>query len=301
MKNETLPNKPSIIRIKEGDGGMKIIRKECPVCNSKNVRIIDVEKGISKCLNCEMLYLRELPTSNPHTKFREYNGKVGKYIVGKRIIEEFQEFRNQNRVLDFGCGSGKRLLKFKEDDWGVFGVEINENAIKLALKENGLVLNRSITDFPDNFFDIVIMSDVLEHLYDLKFYIKEVKRVLRDGGLFIGVTVNGNSWLCKIFGTNWDRVFTFRDNSFHCNYFSLESLNLLFKGFNEINIDNRYDELSLTTLCDYFSHSENYGAKREPIKCFEVIHKVVTIPDYPLRLLNRKFNGAGFFIIEAVK
>jgi len=53
--------------------------------------------------------------------------------------------------------------------------------------------------FPDNSFDKVLMSDVLELLSDWKKGIEEVRRVLKPGGKFIIATRNKHSYLNLLF------------------------------------------------------------------------------------------------------
>merc|ERR1711920_563495 len=56
--------------------------------------------------------------------------------------------------------------------------------------------------FPDNSFDVVIMSDVLEHLLDLKKALREVARVLKPGGVFLYDTLDRSviSFIVAILG-----------------------------------------------------------------------------------------------------
>ena len=93
------------------------------------------------------------------------------------------------RTLDAGCGgrlvSNTRAAHF---DYTVEGVDLSSAALQFANKsadEIGLgsrvnFQHASVyaVPFPDNSFDVVIMSDVLEHLLDLKKALREVARVL---------------------------------------------------------------------------------------------------------------------------
>lgn len=67
-----------------------------------------------------------------------------------------------NAVLDFGCGGGF-LLKNIECKKKI-GVEINETAAKTAC-ENGLEVYHRADDVPDNYVDVIISTNALEHTH----------------------------------------------------------------------------------------------------------------------------------------
>ncbi len=92
------------------------------------------------------------------------------------------------KILDFGCGSGIFVGELQEKGYQVFGTDISEEAIKYGgLKgiKNLKVQNSNKLDYPDNTFDAVLSMDVLEHLEDESWAIKEAERVLKPKGKFI--------------------------------------------------------------------------------------------------------------------
>lgn len=114
------------------------------------------------------------------------------WYVGKRkivlfFIKEFLGKRKGVRLLDVGCGTGimlKKLIKYGE----VFGVDISKFAIEFCKKRTlKKIFLSSATDlqFPDNYFDLVLVLDILEHLEDDLECLEEVKRVLKTDGVLI--------------------------------------------------------------------------------------------------------------------
>lgn len=96
-------------------------------------------------------------------------------------------------VLNIGVGNGGLEKLLQEHGAKVSCLDPSENAIErirtnLSLGKQAKVGYSQNIPFNDNSFDYVIMSEVLEHLDDevLKRTISEVKRVLREGGKFIG-------------------------------------------------------------------------------------------------------------------
>jgi len=116
------------------------------------------------------------------------------------ITNKFASGR-KNRILDLGCGDGSFVIKFRKH-CETFGVDISQSAVKMA-KEAGIdayevdVSSQSLP-FQDEYFDIVYMGDVIEHLTDPDHAIKEVTRVLKQNGFLVLSTPNLAYWLNRL-------------------------------------------------------------------------------------------------------
>lgn len=93
------------------------------------------------------------------------------------------------RILELGCSSGALLVDLKNAGYNdVSGIDLSDVAIGVA-KERGLanvsVMNAASLAFPDSSFDVLIASDVLEHIDDDAAAAHECYRVLRPNGWFI--------------------------------------------------------------------------------------------------------------------
>ena len=99
------------------------------------------------------------------------------------------------RVLDAGCGSGRHLCEaFRARGVDVAGADLNwdglckaKGYLSLMAREkpgNWLITRANIVNLPyvDGSFDIVVCSEVLEHLPDGKAAVAELVRVLKPGG-----------------------------------------------------------------------------------------------------------------------
>jgi SAM-dependent methyltransferase len=97
------------------------------------------------------------------------------------------------RVLNIGVGSGYLETLLRERDIDVYCLDPSESAVK-RMNEGVIIKGRARqgyshnNPFPDDFFDIVIMSEVIEHIQQdyLDPTVSEVCRVLKTGGQFIG-------------------------------------------------------------------------------------------------------------------
>jgi len=98
------------------------------------------------------------------------------------------KLKNQ-RVLEYGCGTGSMAFLLAEQGATVTGVDISDAAVIAATKMitpkhvglNFRVMNAEQLDFPDNSFDVVCGSGILHHL-DLKIAYPELARVLTSSG-----------------------------------------------------------------------------------------------------------------------
>lgn len=131
--------------------------------------------------------------------------EVGDNAVAERVSDNNFELVNileffgkpaagRNRLLDAGCGKGKFLQKFAQNDFAVTGIEPSELLLNVAVKNNpGFVLKKaSVTEipFPDNSFDFVVCIEVLEHIPDINMALREMARVLKPGGKMIIIDKN---------------------------------------------------------------------------------------------------------------
>ena len=99
-----------------------------------------------------------------------------------------KEKRNP-KILDIGCSGGALLNELKHRGFiNLYGIDISKQAI-ITAKKQGLkdvkVCNASSLNLPDNYFDILIASDIIEHIEHPKIALKEWHRVLKKGGRLI--------------------------------------------------------------------------------------------------------------------
>lgn len=129
------------------------------------------------------------------------------------------------RVLDIGCGSGTSLLEIKNMDAEPYGTEVDEN-IRPISKELGLnveIGNIDNSNYPDNFFDIITISQVIEHIPDPVSFINKTKKKLKDNGEIILSFPNTNSVFRFIFREKWINWHV----PYHQNHFSRENIKIL--------------------------------------------------------------------------
>jgi SAM-dependent methyltransferase len=93
--------------------------------------------------------------------------------------------RDKDVILDYGCFDGKFINTLaKSKDVQVFGADKNLDVVK-SVNQNNVVHIQKELPFSDEYFDIVTMFEVLEHVHDQRYLLRELHRVLKDGSLVI--------------------------------------------------------------------------------------------------------------------
>ena len=99
---------------------------------------------------------------------------------------------NCRRLLDGGCAFGYGTRHFQTEAAEVWGVDPNEEFIVIAQQRYPNIFFRACgleqTPFEANFFDVIILNDVLEHVADERKALNEMFRILAPGGTFIVTT-----------------------------------------------------------------------------------------------------------------
>ena len=102
-------------------------------------------------------------------------------------------------LLDCGCGDGELTMECARDIGAkrVVGIEILEG---MALKAADRGIEVHASDLNDRFplddcsIDAITLNQVIEHLYDTDNLIREIRRVLKRGGVALVSTENLASW-----------------------------------------------------------------------------------------------------------
>ena len=104
-----------------------------------------------------------------------------------------------------GCGSDDGLRLMSTLGWKVEGVEVDPAAIATARSKGLVIHSGTLADrrFPDNTFDAVTMSHVIEHIHDPVALISECGRILKPAGMLVIMTPNAHSLGHSFYGSNW--------------------------------------------------------------------------------------------------
>ena len=118
-------------------------------------------------------------------------------IINQTNIEN--KFLDNLVCLDVGCGGGILSERLNRLGAIVTGIDASARAIEVA-KEHSLksrleidykcITTSELLKSNKNKFDIVIASEVIEHVIDRKIFLSDISKLCRKGGLIIFTTIN---------------------------------------------------------------------------------------------------------------
>lgn len=116
----------------------------------------------------------------------------------------FHARRGQGRLLEIGCNEGRNLGFYQRSGFTAEGQEINPVAVEAARSSGFTVHEGGIESVgPDHGFDVVVLSQVLEHALDPGDMLRQAHRLLAPGGEVWISCPNIDSWSARLFGRYW--------------------------------------------------------------------------------------------------
>jgi SAM-dependent methyltransferase len=175
-----------------------------------------------QCGRCGLLYLNPQPSQEelaPHypKQYHAFTGAIEdqasalvrwarRYGVRRRGRAVTRR-QPGGRLLDIGCATGVFLNEMRHHGvWELYGIEPAASAAEFARRRFGLQIFQGTlldTAYPDDFFDVVTMWDVLEHVADPQAHLREIGRILKPGGWLALKVPDLSSWEARLFGPYW--------------------------------------------------------------------------------------------------
>jgi len=119
----------------------------------------------------------------------------------KTLLSAGRDWSTLNRVLDFGCGSGRTVVWLKDKGPQVFGCDIHEACIqwcrsRLSFGEFSVNQSEPPLSFPDCHFDLIFSFSVFTHLdEDGQFaWLDELRRLTSPQGILLLSTHGPHTW-----------------------------------------------------------------------------------------------------------
>ena len=229
----------------------------CNLCGNNENKIL-IPRGMSnivQCKKCGMVYENPRISEDDlvkyfisdkvlvqHKKNVWYEAKIKLFKKNLKKIEKC--LPNKGKLLDIGCGYGTFLKIAKESGWDVHGVEISESAYTHATEDFKLNVFKGLlkeTRFPDNYFDVITLWDVLDLLSDPFSELVEINRILKKDGLILfrvrNVTFHLNVY--RLFGYLAEKL-GIKPTLLHLYGFSAKTAKIMLRkaGFKGIKVIN---------------------------------------------------------------
>jgi len=230
----------------------------CPICHSQKIKpwITKERAGlrfkIFRCSTCDSGFLNPPPSKEYLASIYATSGHglthpvsfaeilraeaecPNSTVDAKRIVGHakqllgLQEARGL-RALDIGSGYGFYTRAAMEAGFAVFAVNPGTWENEIFVKMNGFQPIQEFfegVDLGDEKFDLIILSQVLEHVQKPLFLLHKIKSILRPGGVIAIAVPNVNSFLVKLLGAKENGCLWVPE---HVSYFSKDGLVFLLK------------------------------------------------------------------------
>ncbi|MCZ9886673.1 class I SAM-dependent methyltransferase [Brachyspira hyodysenteriae] len=224
----------------------KIKKSKCLLCDYEGefkIKLNINNHDIIECPKCCFQFMDVLPTDEEieniykEEYFSSWSGEGDTEYVAimkkksfSHILKGILKYVNKGNILDVGSATGFLLELAKEIGFEPYGIEFSEYASSIAKNKFGSdriyngVLETS--NFQNNFFDLVTMCDVIEHVKDPIAALSKVNKLLKkvsDTETYVLITTpNTNSFTAKLFKSKWHRYLLE-----HLIYFNLKSMKVL--------------------------------------------------------------------------
>lgn len=228
------------MRIQHEEAGPWFAPTACLFCGSEKLSpwIADIKDRLGfvpgtwsflTCRTCGSAILSPMPKQEtiaglypPVYSFRpdfETNSKLKKLLAALEG-RTFYSLQHRNEVaalrratgvrsgvlLDIGCGTGDRLVRFAKAGYQVRGLDIQPGPVRYVRERLGFAADvgtLNSVSYPADSFHIVTIGWVLEHLLDVKPVLKEIRRILKPGGWIAAEVPFSDSFQSRMLGRRW--------------------------------------------------------------------------------------------------
>lgn len=151
------------------------------------------------------------------------------------------------KILDFGCGEGALSQRLKDDGYQIYSVDINAEDFKADTQFEALDFNNAamVSEFYRKHheeFDLVMGIEVIEHVENPWDYMRNLKSLVKPGGLILVSTPNITSYYSRIRFLFYGRFHQFDDVDRvygHINPISLDEIEWIGKKLELETVDIR--------------------------------------------------------------
>lgn len=166
----------------------------------------------------------------------------------KKVRSEMLVFipESAKTILEIGCGSGNFSAQLVKEGVETWGVEPFEESAKEAKQKLTKVLfgtlDETLKDLPDNYFDVIVMNDVIEHLLEPWDDIVNLKAKLKKEGVLV-TSIPNVRYFKNLFKMIFKRDWKYTDDLIldrtHYRFFTKRSIKRMYKdcGYNIQSIE----------------------------------------------------------------
>ena len=208
-----------------------------------------------RCSNCEALMLRDCPSNDELRALYDYLFREGEYeqhrvefellkrgkqprnLFRRMLLRRAEALTSGRQMIEIGGGTGSFGLLARSRGWAYRNFDISEVAVNCC-KELGLPAQlfapESAPPLPASSADLIVMWEVVEHVFDLRSYLVQIRAALRPNGCFLFSTPNYSAQMLKR-ADSWGPL---SSPPIHVNFFDSRSIEAVLRsaGFGELDL-----------------------------------------------------------------
>ena len=192
-------------------------------------RLVTLRNGY---LNARFPHLALKPSHRLGFRLMDYFPQTR--ALAERDVRHLPEPVAGARLMDLGCGSGAFVRRALSLGYAAEGLEFDSQAVAAGIGKGLPIREGSLprTGLESGSYDVVTLSQVIEHLHDPLAALQEIHRLLKPGGVFWLATPNMDAPGHSHFGPDWRGLEPPR----HLVLFSAKALRLALErtGFSDI-------------------------------------------------------------------
>lgn len=168
------------------------------------------------CTKCAHTFIEDMPSAETLAAVYATYGydeddldSVPPFIfeILSHVVGTFEPYRfGCARLLDVGFGAGALLRVARDHGWKTHGIEASSAAVEQGKRHRlGDVVHGDFLEvaWPAAHFDVIVMTELVEHLVAPERFLEQAARLLRPGGMLYMTTPHGRGVSGRVLGSSW--------------------------------------------------------------------------------------------------
>lgn len=219
----------------------------CVSCGEGGGAFVAKKEGegvvLERCPACQLVYRRGWDEAFDEGLYDYYSRRadwplddVYRPINRQRIADLLDDLARRVRgrtLLDVGCGAGIVVHVATARGWHARGIDLSSPAIAIAKRFNATCerLDFFAPDLDGERFDVIVMSELIEHVPSPARFLRRASELLVPGGIVYLTTPNFQSLTWPLVGTAWSVV-----HEQHLSYFTPRTFRALVRQHTDLEV-----------------------------------------------------------------
>jgi len=116
------------------------------------------------------------------------------WAIKESLKQITKDIKISQNILEIGCGLGYLTYSLNKEGYNTVGMDISKEAVSVAISNYGnYYIHADLYEYSinhENEFDVIIFTEVIEHLNDIFSFMRCLKKLLKYNGKIILTTPN---------------------------------------------------------------------------------------------------------------